>query len=65
MVNGIFTKGEKSRGIKRMVKELQCLEYHNLIIKSGDINSPSKTFNANPYDTTSSLGQVIQHLQQY
>ena len=55
MVNGIFTKGEK---VEAYVggKKYACFRITQPDHKSGDINSPSKTFNANPYDTTSLLG---------
>ena len=55
MVNGIFEKGETVEAVvggKRVAIFRITQPNH----KSGDINSPSRTFNANPYDTTSSLG---------
>ena len=55
MVNGIFTKGETVEafiGSKKYAVFRIAQPNH----KAGDINSPSKTFNANPYDTTSLLG---------
>ena len=39
-----------------MVKKVAIFRIAQPDHKSGDVNSPSKTFNANPYDTTSSLG---------
>ena len=55
MVNGIFTKGEK---VEAYVggKKYACFRIAQPDHKAGDINAPSKTFNANPYDTTSLLG---------
>ena len=55
MVNGIFSKGEKVEATVdgKRVAIFRIIQPDH---KEGDINSPTKTFNANPYDTTSSLG---------
>ena len=57
MVNGIFTKGETVEALKdgQRVAIFRIAQPDH---KSGDINSPSLTFNANPYDTSLSLGSV-------
>ena len=57
MVNGIFTKGETVEALKdgQRVSIFRIAQPDH---KVGDINSPSLTFNANPYDTSLSLGSV-------
>ena len=55
MVNGIFTKGENVEAIKDG-KRVAIFRITQPDHKKGDINSPSTTFNANPFDTSSSLG---------
>ena len=55
MVNGIFTKGETVEALKDG-KRVAIFRITQPDHKKGDINSPSTTFNANPFDTSSSLG---------
>ena len=55
MVNGIFTKGENVEALKDG-KRVAIFRITQPNHKKGDINSPSTTFNANPFDTSSSLG---------
>ena len=59
MVNGIFQKGETveaydtSTGDRVAIFRIAQPDH-----KLGDINSPDETFNANPYNTSVSLGSV-------
>ena len=55
MINGIFTKGENVEALKDG-KRVAIFRITQPDHKKGDINSPSLTFNANPFDTSSSLG---------
>ena len=55
MVSGIFTKGETIEAVKDG-KKVAVFRIAQPDHKTGDINSPSKTFNANPFNTSSSLG---------
>ena len=56
MVSGIFTKGETIEATKDG-KKVAVFRIAQPDHKTGDINSPSKTFNANPFNTSTSLGQ--------
>jgi len=58
MTNGIFQKGENveaydSNGVRVAIFRIAQPDH-----KLGDINTPDETFNANPYNTSVSLGSV-------
>ena len=58
MTNGIFQKGETveaydSNGVRVAIFRIAQPDH-----KLGDINTPDETFNANPYNTSVSLGSV-------
>ena len=56
MINGIFTKGETVQAVDSSGNQVAIFRIAQPDHKLGDTNSPSETFNANPYDTSSSLG---------
>ena len=58
MINGIFTKGETVQAVDSSGNQVAIFRIAQPDHKLGDINSPSETFNANPYDTSSSLGST-------
>ena len=58
MTNGIFSKGETVEAYDENGEQVAIFRIAQPDHKLGDINSPSETFNANPYDTTLSLGSV-------
>ena len=55
MTNGIFTKGENVEVFEGS-KKLGIFRIAQPNHKKGDYNLPTRTFNANPYDTSLSLG---------
>ena len=59
MINGIFTKGETVQAVDSSGNQVAIFRIAQPDHKLGDINSPSETFNANPYDTSSSLGTTL------
>ena len=58
MTNGIFSKGETVEAYDENGEQVAIFRIAQPDHKLGDINSPDETFNANPYDTTLSLGSV-------
>lgn len=56
MTNGIFTKGETVEAVDPSGNRVAIFRIAQPDHKLGDTNSPSETFNANPYDTSLSLG---------
>ena len=58
MVNGIFQKGETVQAYDSTGSQVAIFRIAQPDHKLGDINSPSETFNANPYNTSVSLGSV-------
>ena len=58
MINGIFTKGETVQAVDSSGNQVAIFRIAQPDHKEGDINSPTETFNANPYDTSSSLGNT-------
>ena len=58
MTSGIFTKGETVEAVDPSGNRVAIFRIAQPDHKLGDINSPSEVFNANPYDTSSSLGST-------
>ena len=58
MVNGIFQKGETVEAYDSTGEQVAIFRIAQPDHKLGDINSPEETFNANPYNTSVSLGSV-------
>ena len=58
MVNGIFQKGETVEAYDSTGARVAIFRIAQPDHKSGNINSPDETFNANPFDTSLSLGSV-------
>ena len=58
MINGIFQKGETVQAYDSTGSQVAIFRIAQPDHKLGDINSPSETFNANPYNTSVSLGSV-------
>ena len=58
MTNGIFTKGETVEAYDQNSNLVAIFRIAQPDHKLGDINSPDETFNANPYDTSLSLGSA-------
>ena len=58
MTSGIFTKGETVEAVDPSGNRVAIFRIAQPDHKLGDINSPSEAFNANPYDTSSSLGST-------
>jgi len=58
MVNGIFQKGETVEAYDSTGDRVAIFRIAQPDHKLGDINSPDETFNANPYNTSVSLGSV-------
>ena len=58
MVNGIFTKGETVEAYDENSNLVAIFRIAQPDHKLGDINSPDETFNANPYNTSLSLGNA-------
>ena len=58
MVNGIFQKGETAEFYDSTGEQVAIFRIAQPDHKLGDINSPEETFNANPYNTSVSLGSV-------
>ena len=58
MVNGIFQKGETVEAYDSTGARVAIFRIAQPDHKLGDINSPEETFNANPYNTSVSLGSV-------
>ena len=58
MVNGIFQKGETVEAYDSTGQQVAIFRIAQPDHKLGDINSPDETFNANPYNTSVSLGSV-------
>ena len=58
MVNGIFQKGETVEAYDQNSNLVAIFRIAQPDHKLGDINSPDETFNANPYDTSLSLGSA-------
>ena len=58
MVNGIFQKGETVEAYDSTGDRIAIFRIAQPDHKLGDINSPDETFNANPYNTSVSLGSV-------
>ena len=58
MVNGIFQKGETVEAYDSTGEQVAIFRIAQPDHKLGDINSPDETFNANPYNTSVSLGSV-------
>ena len=58
MTNGIFQKGETVEAYDSTGARVAIFRIAQPDHKLGDINSPEETFNANPYNTSTSLGSV-------
>ena len=58
MVNGIFQKGETVEAYDSTGEQVAIFRIAQPDHKLGDINFPQETFNANPYNTSVSLGSV-------
>ena len=58
MTNGIFTKGETVQAYDQNSNLVAIFRIAQPDHKLGDINSPNETFNANPYNTSLSLGSA-------
>ena len=58
MTNGIFTKGETVEAYDKNSNLVAIFRIAQPDHKLGDINSPDETFNANPYNTSLSLGSA-------
>ena len=58
MTNGIFQKGETVEAYDSTGARVAIFRIAQQDHKLGDINSPSETFNANPFNTSVSLGSV-------
>ncbi len=56
MQHGIFQKGETVDVYASGGQHVAVMRLAQLNHKTGDINNPTLTYNANPYNTTSSLG---------
>ena len=58
MTNGIFTKGETVEAYDQDSNLVAIFRIAQPDHKLGDINSPSETFNSNPYNTSLNLGSA-------
>ena len=58
MVNGIFEKGETIDIFDQSGVNVCTLRLAQSDHKTGNVLSPSETYNANPYNTSVSLGSV-------
>ena len=58
MTNGIFQKGETVEAYNSFGERVAIFRIAQPDHKLGNINSPDETFNANPYNTSISLGSV-------